>query len=74
MARQVLADLTPRLEKAAATARESEQAWRLDVELRDELVHQAANEGMHHRAIAKACGFKSPAAVTRILAKPGDDD
>ena len=71
---QVLADLTPRLQRAAASAREAEQAWRLEVKLRDEIIEQAADEGMHHRAIAQACGFKSPAAVTRILAKPGDDD
>lgn len=71
---QVLEDMPTRLKKAADAARDSERAWRLDVQLRDELVVQAADEGMHHRAIAAACGFKSPGAVTRILAKPGDDD
>ncbi len=68
----VLEDLPTRLERAAAAARDSEKAYRLDVELRDELIEQAADEGMEHRAIARACGFKSPGAVTRILAKPRD--
>lgn len=74
MAQQVLPDLTERLKKASQTARDAEAAWRLEVKLRDELIEQAADEGMHHRAIAAACGFKSPGAVTRVLAKPARDE
>lgn len=71
---KVLEDMPTRLQKAGEAARDAEKAWRLEVELRDDLIEKAADEGMHHRAIAQHCGFKSPGAVTRILAKPRDDD
>jgi hypothetical protein len=72
--KEVLTDMRTRLEKASKAARESHKAWRLDVELRDELVRQAVDDGMHQRAVADACGFKSLNSVTQILAKPDEDD
>lgn len=71
---QVLADLTPRLEKAAAAIRDAKVAYDLQVKLRDELVVQAVEEGMYQRAIAQAAGLKSSNSITRILAASHAED
>jgi hypothetical protein len=74
MAKEVLQSMPDRLKAAQYDVADAADGYALAVKLRDALVRQAADDGMHHRAIAAAMGFKSMGNVSRILAKPDEDD
>ncbi len=71
--RQVLAPMPDRLAAAAQDVKDAGDAYKLAVAARDRLVVAAADDGMSHRAIAAAIGQRM-GNVSRILAKPDDDD
>lgn len=70
---QPVRDLTPRLEASARALRDAESAVRNERELRRRLVVQAADEGMPHRAIARALGGGT-GLVSKILATPEPEE
>lgn len=70
---QPVRDLTPRLEAAARAVRDAESSLRNERELRRRLVVQAADEGMPHRAIARALGGGT-GLVSKILATPEPEE
>lgn len=70
---QPVRDLTPRLERAAAAVRDAENSLRNEREIRRRLVVQAADEGMPHRAIARALGGGT-GLVSKILATPEPEE
>ena len=61
-AQPVLVDMKPRLEAAAVAVRDSKDAYDAAMELRNELVATAVDEGMSQRAVARATGL----AISRI--------
>lgn len=70
----VLQDMTSRLQDAAAAAAAAHATYRARIRDRDQLIVQAVDEGMAHRPVADAVGFKGVARVTAILAASHDDD
>ena len=60
---------TERLKKAADYARETGESHRLALIARNELVHEAVDNGYPQAAAARAMRMSAP-SVTRILAKP----
>lgn len=73
MATTVLTDMNPRLEAARAAVDDTKDAHRAAVELRNELVVAAIDQGMSQRAVAKSAGI-SVARVCAILAGSQDVD
>ena len=53
----VFEGMTERLRRAARSVRDLHEAWQTELTRRDELVAQAADEGMPQRAIAAALGI-----------------
>lgn len=70
---EVRADLTPRLKAAGQAYRDAVEAAALAQRQRDELIVQAADEGMTQGAIARAVGLKSQSRVVAILANSQPD-
>ncbi len=66
-------DLLPRIEAAAKAVRDSEKLLQADREVRRRLVHEAADAGVAHRAIARALGGGT-GLVSKILATPDPED
>lgn len=64
---EVLTDMRPRLTAAAADVADAHDAYRASLELRDELVVRAVDEGMSQRAVAAAAGIRV-GRVSAILA------
>lgn len=64
---------TVRLEKAGEHVRDTDEAHRLALRARNELVHEAIDNGYPQRAAARALKM-SPPSVTRILARPPTSD
>lgn len=60
---------TARLEKAGTYVRETEEAYRLALTARNELVHEAVDSAYPQAAAARALRMSAP-SVTRILARP----
>lgn len=58
-----------RLEKAGAHERDTRQAYQLALRGRNELVHQAIDDGYPQSAAARALHISRP-SVTRILSMP----
>jgi hypothetical protein len=69
----VLTDMKPRLEAAAAAVTSTRDAHRAEVELRNQLVVAAIDQGMSQRVTAAAAGI-SVARVCAILAGSQNDD
>jgi hypothetical protein len=68
---EVLPDLLPRITAAAAAAVDAEDAWRLRVSHRDQLVTKAVDAGVSQRSIAAAAGL-SKARIVGIMAGSQD--
>lgn len=68
---EVVPDLLPRITAAAHAARDAEDAWRLRVRHRDQLVTSAVDAGVSQRSIAAAAGL-SKGRVIAILANSQD--
>lgn len=67
-------DLLPRIEKAAAAVRDSEKLLAADRTVRRRLVHEAADAGVAHRAIARALGGGT-GLVSKLLSQdPNEED
>ena len=73
MATTVLTDMKPRLEAAAAAVRSAKDKHLAELEVRDQLVVAAVDQGMSQRVVARAAGV-SVARVCAILlnSDPGD--
>jgi len=71
----VLTDMNPRLQTAAAEVASTRDAHRAALEVRDELVITAVDNGMSQRKVAAAAGI-TVARVCAILLKgyPDPDD
>lgn len=69
----VLTDVNPRLQAAAAATESSYQQWKTDLELRDELIEAAVDEGMSQRKVAAAAKV-SVSRVAGILLDRGRSD
>lgn len=67
MAREVVPDLLPRIAKAAAAVRDADDAFRLAVRARDELIVEAVDEGITQRAVAERAKL-SKGRIIAILA------
>jgi hypothetical protein len=63
----VLDDVVPRLNQARRAADDAEEAWRLKIRHRDQLVVQAVDQGCAQRAVADAAGV-TVSRVNAILA------
>lgn len=72
MATTVLTDMNPRLQAAAAAVTSTKDSHRAAVELRNELVVAAIDQGMSQRQVATAAKI-SVARVCAILAGSQDD-
>lgn len=68
---EVLPDLLPRITAAADAAHDAEDAWRLRVRHRDQLVTKAVDAGVSQRSIAAAAGL-SKARIVGIMAGSQD--
>lgn len=68
---EVLPDLLPRITAAAHAARDAEDAWRLMVRQRDQLVTRAVDGGVSQRSVAEAAGL-SKGRVVGIMASSQD--
>lgn len=66
MAPAVLTDMNPRLQAAAAAVASARDSHLAKLELRDELVVAAVDQGMSQRVVARAAGV-SVARVCAIL-------
>lgn len=64
MGREVVPDLLPRIQAAAAEHRDAVEAARLAQVTRDELIAQADQEHITQTAIAKAAGLARSRIVT----------
>jgi len=64
--REVVPDLLPRIERAAADARDAVDAAQLAQRLRDQLIVQAVDAGISQRHVAKAAGV-SKGRIIAIL-------
>lgn len=64
---EVRTDLTPRLNAAAQAVRDAEQALRDARERRDELIIDAANDGMVQRQVASAAGVSQTRVIAVLL-------
>jgi len=73
MVTTVLTDMNPRLVAAAAAVSSTKDAHSAAVELRNELVVAAIDQGMSQRVVAKSAGI-SVARVCAILAGSQDDE
>lgn len=60
-----------RLEAAARAVRDAYDTWKTELQRRDQLVADAIDEGMPHRAIAAALGISQP-RVGRLLLPRAD--
>lgn len=69
----VLTDMKPRLQAAAIAVADAHKAYKLALEVRDELVETAINEGMSQRQVAAAAGF-APSRIQGIFLRRGRDD
>jgi len=69
---EVRTDLGPRLIAAAAALRDANGSRKAAVELRDQLVEQAVDEGMSYGAIAKLVGLSRPRIIA-ILANSQEE-
>jgi len=75
VARAVATDLPTRLHSAATEVRDAEDAFRLAVERRDELVMEAIDRhGMPHSAVAELIGVHKGRIHGIILARAAADE
>lgn len=73
MPQPVLTDMKTRLEAAGREVRETKEAHSDALELRNELIVAAVDQGMAQRAVARAAGV-SISRVTAVLLWAGGDD
>ena len=73
MSHPVLTDMDARIRTAAAAVKSTKDAYQAALDLRDELVETAINEGMSQRTVAKAAGF-APSRITGVLLHRGRRD
>jgi hypothetical protein len=68
---EVVPDLLPRITAAAHASHDAEDAWRLMIRQRDQLVVSAVDAGVSQRSIAAAAGL-SKGRVIAILCNSQD--
>ena len=73
MPTDVLTDMKPRLEAAATAVTSARDKHHAEMQLRDQLVVAAVDQGMSQRAVARAAGV-SVARVCAILVNSDPDD
>lgn len=66
--RAVATDLGPRLRAAAAAVDDARQALLLELQLRDELIVRAVDEGMHVTAAGNLAGVTRGRAIAIVAA------
>jgi hypothetical protein len=71
MASVTFSDMTVRLSTAGRNVRDAKEAWDAARESRDQLIVDAADQGMPQRAIAAATGLSQPRILAVLLAQTG---